>query len=396
MAQSKYKILIVEDNPSDRELLTGILNNMDKRFEVRSVGSYGEAKEDIRKVVPDLVLLDIYLPDKDGFHFLKEFRENGNHDIPVLLVSAFANEKDKFKGLELGATDFINKPIVAEDMKARVAVQLRLKKVMDDQNWACRKTNEGIKILYKELEKKNEALKKIDQLKSDFVSTISHELRTPLTVIKEGIDIVLDGTDGDINTDQKDHLDIAKRNVDRLARLIDSVLDYQKLQAGRIEFQMQPQDMNHLILETGAGFIQMAQKKGLEITTQLAKGLPLINCDRDKVVQVISNFLNNAIKFSEKGRITIKTETSGNIIRVAVQDEGPGIKEEDFSKLFQSFSQLLAGGARRTGGSGLGLAISKNIIEAHQGKIGVESTFGKGSTFYFILPIKERRSQSHG
>jgi len=138
MTQNQYKILIVEDNPSDRALLTGVLKNMDPQFDITSVGSYEEAKAEFERSVPDLVLLNLYLPDKDGFDFLQEFHKNNFRDIPVIIVSSSEDEKDKLKGFEFGAVDFVTKPIVTVDVRARVAVQLRLKKIKDDYEWASR------------------------------------------------------------------------------------------------------------------------------------------------------------------------------------------------------------------------------------------------------------------
>lgn len=228
--------------------------------------------------------------------------------------------------------------------------------------------------------------------KSEFTSMVSHELRTPLTVIKESVGIVYDETAGPINSDQKDFLETAKRNVDRLARLINDVLDYQKLEAHNVEFRMQEQDINDLLSEVGKSFQLPLKGKGLELVLQLEPNLPKISFDRDQITQVLTNYLNNAMKFTEKGAITIISEKVGdNSIKVSVKDSGIGIKEEDFSKLFQSFSQISTGMGRQTGGTGLGLILCKKIIEFHKGKVGVESVYGQGTTFNFILPIRDRR-----
>ena len=392
MAPNRYKILIIDDDPGFRELLSGILNQMDKSFKVRCGGSYREAKEEIEKELPDLILLDLSLPDKDGFYFLEEFRNNGHRDIPVLLVSASDNKQDKLKSLELGAVDFINKPIAIEDIKARIAVQLRLKKIVDDQKWAVQKTNEGIKILYKELEKKNKKLEQLDQLKDEFVNNVSHELRTPLTVIKESVGIVHDGSAGEINAEQKEFLTNAKRNIDRLARLIDDVLDFQKLDSKQIEIGMMENNINLLVREIRENFVPLTKNKGLKISLDLEASLPLIYFDRDKITQVLTNFMSNAVKQTDKGNITLKTRRVENTVRVSVEDQGMGVQEQDLPRLFQVFSQLTTGNKQTPGSTGLGLAISKKIIEIyHKGKIGVESVQGKGSTFYFLLPINERR-----
>jgi PAS domain S-box-containing protein len=224
--------------------------------------------------------------------------------------------------------------------------------------------------------------------KSEYTSTVSHELRTPLTAIREGIAIVLDGTTGALNAEQKEFLDLAKRNVDRLSRLINAVLDFQKLEAQKMVFDIQENDINELVREVHDTMAPLADKQGLGFTLKLAEGLPRLKFDWDRIVQVLTNLVNNAIKFTEKGSIIIASSRGDNNIEVSVKDSGPGIKEEDMGRLFQQFGQLERIAQRTTGGTGLGLAISKEIIEKHRGKIWVESEFGKGATFRFILPIE--------
>jgi len=234
-------------------------------------------------------------------------------------------------------------------------------------------------------------LREATEAKSYFTSMVSHELRTPLTAIKEGISIVLDGSTGTLNNDQKEFLEISKRNVDRLARLINDVLDYQKLESGKFEFNFQENDINEIINEVHKTMLQVAKNKNLDIVLDLASDLPRIKLDRDKIIQVFVNLLNNAIKFTEKGYIAIVSVKKENIVQLTVKDTGPGVRQEDLSKLFLAFEQLEKGKDRKTGGTGLGLAISKQIIEKHKGKIWAESEFGKGLTFHIVLPIIERR-----
>jgi PAS domain S-box-containing protein len=243
-----------------------------------------------------------------------------------------------------------------------------------------------------ELKKARERMEEALRIKSEFTSMVSHELRTPLTAIKEGIGIVWDETAGKIKKDQKDFLGVAKRNVDRLARLIDDVLSFQKLEAGKMKFDMVENDMNEVIEEIQKQMTPLAKEKGLKLTVKPAKEPLKLRFDRDRIIQVMTNLVNNAVKFTEKGGITINTAQEGNIIHVSVKDTGRGMKHEDIPRLFHSFEQIESGKDRKTGGTGLGLAISKDIVESHKGKIWAESEFGKGATFHFILPIKERRT----
>lgn len=235
--------------------------------------------------------------------------------------------------------------------------------------------------------------KNTESMKDDFVNTVSHELRTPLTAIKESINLVADGSCGPVTGEQGEYLGMARRNVERLGRLISDVLDFQKLQSGRTVIVFSIVNLNAVAGEVVSELEEQAKRKGLLLSLHAAAGLPDVPADRDKIKQVLTNLVNNAIKFTEQGAVTVATALqSENVIRISVTDTGIGIRSEDFDKLFQSFSRLAAAEYRVTGSTGLGLAIAREIVQKHGGKIWVESEFGKGSTFSFILPIVERRA----
>ncbi len=224
-------------------------------------------------------------------------------------------------------------------------------------------------------------------IKSEFTSMVSHELRTPLTCIKEGIDIVSDGSSGPLSPRQREHLQTAKRNVDRLARLLDDVLTYQKLDARRMDLVLEPCDVNRLVSQAVQEFALPAARKGLELVTELAPGLPPTSGDPDRISQVLSNLLSNALKFSDHGRVVLRTELVHGELSVGIQDQGPGIPSEQRSNLFQAFHQLPTRTGKRAEGTGLGLAIARQIVELHGGRLTLESSPGVGSTFRFTLPV---------
>ncbi|MFN0179919.1 MAG: ATP-binding protein [Gemmatimonadales bacterium] len=231
------------------------------------------------------------------------------------------------------------------------------------------------------------AMEEASRVKTEFASMVSHELRTPLTAIKEGVDIVLDGTMGELNSDQVDCLGTAKRNIDRLSRLIHDVLDYQKFDAGRMEFRIVPHDLGVLLENVVATFSAVAARKQLRFDIQIDPALPMVPCDRDKIEQVLANFCNNAVKFTVAGTITLRATIRGGEVEISVEDHGPGIRLEDQAKLFESFSQLSQDAQSAQSGTGLGLAISRKIVTGHGGQIGVRSEFGRGATFFFTLPL---------
>lgn len=231
--------------------------------------------------------------------------------------------------------------------------------------------------------------KQLEELKDEFINTLSHELRTPLSAMKEGVTIVLSGMAGEINRKQHDCLKTANRNIDRLNRMIGNILDYQRMDYGLSKLEIGNNDINILVKEVKFSMIALAREKKLKINLKLDEKLPILRFDHDRITQVLVNLVNNAIKFTEKGSITIRTEQSENFINICVEDTGLGIRKESLDKLFASFSQIISGKLKREG-AGLGLVISKKIIEQHNGKIWCESDYGKGSKFCFSLPLEQK------
>jgi PAS domain S-box-containing protein len=226
----------------------------------------------------------------------------------------------------------------------------------------------------------------VSSMKSKLTSMVSHELRTPMAAIKSGITIVLDRLAGEVNDEQEEILNLARRNVDRLARLVNDVLDFQKLEAGKMTFSFQDNDLNSIVKDSCDSLCLLIKQKGLNFKVELADSPLLVSCDRDKMNQVVVNLLNNAIKFTDCGGISVKTKAEGNKATVIVSDTGIGLKDEDKERVFYSFEQIKRYGGGGPGGTGLGLAICKEIIERHNGRIWVESQFGRGSEFCFSLP----------
>ena len=238
--------------------------------------------------------------------------------------------------------------------------------------------------------KNDKKLRNALSIKAKFASMVSHELRTPLTAIKEGIGIVLDSTAGELNGHQKNFLNIAKRNVDRLHRLINDVLDFSKLEDGRMKFNLEKADLCGVIEEAIASYTPVIVGKGLHVQTNLAQNICEFKFDRDKLTQVMGNLLNNAVKFTEHGGITVNVmyDNRKKNVSVSVKDTGIGVAQKELKSMFHKFIQHDSGGYRNPGGSGLGLAITKEIITGHGGDIWAESKLGKGTEIKFTLPVK--------
>ncbi|MCF7908248.1 MAG: hypothetical protein K9L86_05215 [Candidatus Omnitrophica bacterium] len=233
-----------------------------------------------------------------------------------------------------------------------------------------------------------EKLREAVEYKSKLTSMVSHELRTPLAAIKTSISIVFDGLAGDTNTEQKNLLSMAKKNVNRLARLINDVLEFQKLEAGKMELRLKEDDVNEVVRDVYEIMQPLAERKGLQFSLKLGQDLPKPRFDKDRISQVISNLVSNAIKFTKKGEVIVVTRKIDNSIEVEVFDTGIGIKKNDIPKLFHSFEQIKPARSGKVEGTGLGLAICKDIIQEHKGKIEASSKGeGKGSRFIFTLPV---------
>jgi len=237
-----------------------------------------------------------------------------------------------------------------------------------------------------------EELKETMELKAQFISTVSHELRTPLSSMKEAVIIVLDGVAGRINKDQRHFLDIAKRNIDRLSRLIDDVLDFQKLSAGKMKLHMQENDIIAAVNEVYNTMRPNATKSGVHLAVDFQTNLPMAVYDNDRILQVLINLVSNAIKFTpEGGRVLISASHQQEHVVVKISDTGYGIPKEDLAKIFDRFYRVHRPG-KEIKGTGLGLAIVNKIVAAHGGRIEVESELDQGTTFTVFLPVTAQGS----
>jgi signal transduction histidine kinase len=212
-------------------------------------------------------------------------------------------------------------------------------------------------------------------------------LRTPLTSIKEGTSLLLEGIGGEINEKQKRILDIISRESQRLIDLVNSTLDLAKMEAGMMAFDFKPIAMLPLIHQAVVEIQPYAMVKEIRLQVEDSQGLPMICMDRERILQVLRNFIGNAVKFTPlKGRVTVSAVPQEGGLRVCVRDTGAGIVKENLAIIFEKFRQGPRGSAEQVRGSGLGLAIAKQIVTAHGGRVWAESKPGQGSSFIFQLP----------
>ncbi len=262
-------------------------------------------------------------------------------------------------------------------------------------------------ILYEEIKDTNIKLEKLERLKSEFISIVSHELRTPLTSINSALDIILKGTTGEVNDAMEKFLNLAKRNVTRLSAIIYDLLDLSKIEAGKMEFRFERTNINNTIELVKNTLENLAKEQNISINMDLDKSLDTVYIDTQRIEQVLTNLISNAIKFTnENGTIEIKSsgidseeirnnaffktlpeKMSKKYIKISVKDNGIGIAKENWEKVFEQFKQIENPLSRKVGGSGLGLPIAKRLMDAHKGFIWLDSEINKGSTFYIAIPV---------
>ena len=268
-------------------------------------------------------------------------------------------------------------------------------------------------ILYEEIKNANIRLEQLERLKSDFISIVSHELRTPLTAIKNSLEIVLNGKTGELSSSGYKFMDMAKRNVERLSGIINDLLDLSKVEAGKMEFRFKKENINATIEFVKNTFENLAKEKNIKIKLNLLNDNPKLYIDSSRIEQILTNLISNAVKFTdENGKIEIETKIiegeninesllydqdikflnkKGQYYKISIKDDGIGIDKDDINKVFDKFRQIENSLNRKTGGTGLGLPIAKQLVNAHNGFIWVESKVNEYTKFSFCLPILNDR-----
>lgn len=393
--KQSLKILICDDDPAYRKLLRAYLRSSGREFIVTEAGRKGEMQAALDKGGIDLILLDIQMPEKSGLEWLAEIVEK--QIAPAIMLTGFGSEDIAVQSIHEGAMDYIPKDHLTQDrLLSTVKVALEI--------WKRKRAEADRERVLKELESKNVELQKamehmadleeITRMKSEFLSITSHELRTPLTPMKAQLQMILEGYVGELNDNQKKSLEVVLRNITKLGKLIDDILDLSRIEAGRIKLAFKSVNINSIVKEAIITQESSATSKDIKISTKLADPPDIVG-DPERIGQVIGNLLNNAIKFSKKsGKVIIETkcldiEGKENVL-FSITDYGIGISKADHKKLFKPFSQIDTSLGREQAGTGLGLAIVRGIIHAHRGKVWIDSESGNGTTFYFTIPTGQK------
>jgi signal transduction histidine kinase len=379
-------LLIVDDDIISLELLQGHL--LRQGYEVSAACSGMQAMEVINARAPDVILLDVMMPDMDGHEICRRLKSDPVlRSIPILMMSARDMREDIVHGLDAGADDYLTKPFDLRIVAARVRSAVRAKQDAD----RIRRMNETLNQARLLAEAASNA-------KSCFLANMSHELRTPLTAIRGFVDLLQDAADDE---GQRELLAIIARNADYLLELINEILDLAKIEAGRMELSYAPCSVREIVSDVAVLMHVRAQQKHLILTNEVDNALPPeVESDALRLRQVLVNLVGNAIKFTDRGSVNVRalfrhTNDFPEIV-LEVSDTGVGIAPHDRERIFEPFAQADASVARRFAGTGLGLAVARRIVEKMGGRISVESVLGEGSTFRVMLPCRTPSTSVHG
>ncbi len=310
-------------------------------------------------------------------------RQEEGTDGVVLVVMDITQEKMNEKEMQL------YREYLEQEIENRTHALLRTKRQLEQQTIDLKEAHENLKILYEELKQKNEFLREMDRLKTEFLYMVSHELRTPLTTIREGVSLVLDKVFGEITAEQEDMLRTVLSDVDRLTRIVNHFLDLAKIEAGRLVLEKRRIGAKELVNSVVKSFRPLCEEKGLDLICDCDVDGLQVYCDVDRIIQVLSNLLGNAIKFTDAGYIKVEVREQSENVFFCVEDTGIGVPDSDKELIFDKFCQVNR--SSKVGGTGLGLPISQGLVELHNGRMWVEDRKGGGSRFCFVLPkeIKE-------
>jgi signal transduction histidine kinase len=382
--EMEKRILIVDDEKEIGVLLYQALSRMGG-FYVEVVESGEEALQKIEKEPFDLVLTDLKMPKMDGLQLVKEIAQ-AKPEILTVLMSGHGSIDSALEAMKKGASDYLTKPLNLDELV------IRLCKVLDEKQRFL-----SLKDYAYELERANKELRKIDEIKSEFVSVASHELRTPLAAIKNAVQLMMSGKTGEINENQAKFLSMAERNINRLTNILNDLLDLSRIESGKIDIKFEELDVRIPIEFVASTLKPQADAKSIQIVVEVTQHLPAVYGDQEKIEQILTNLIGNAIKFTpEGGKVVVSTQpldAQERKLAISVRDTGIGIPKDQLEKIFEKFHQVEGSLHRLVSGTGLGLAITKGLVEANYGTIWVESEVGKGSVFTFTLPMSkgERR-----
>ena len=389
-------ILVIDDNPTNLEILDHTLSI--EGYNVHTETEGANVIQRIHSSIPDLILLDILLPDINGFELCQRLKSDPvTESIPIIFMTALAATVDKVKGLNLGAVDYITKPFQREELLARVQTHLSLRqlsKTLEVKNQQLTELTEDLenKVAERttELKQALEKEKELNQLKSRFITMASHEFRTPLAIISSSSGILQEFGDRLDEERKQEHLQTIQHTIKHITQILDDVLMINRAEADKIELKLESADIidfcHHLTEEIAASISPYTINFSVDLDEEITTNSLLIQFDQKLLRQIITNLLNNAIKYSpDHNLVNFSLTKTDNQIILKISDYGIGIPEADQVQLFESFHR--ASNVGNIPGTGLGLSIVKKCVDLHKGEISVDSQIGKGTTFTVTIPF---------
>jgi signal transduction histidine kinase len=392
-------VLVVEDTAEVNRFIRSVLA---PRYRTASASDGREGLDLARSLRPDLIVTDLRMPQLSGLELVRELRADGDL-TPVIVLTGHADEQIHQSVLRAGAQDYLTKPFSPDELRARVSNQVTLKRARDVLQSELSSRSEDVSALAAELSRRKRELKttlaamqvalsqaeRAAVARSAFLNMVSHELRTPLNGLQLQLRLLRGGRGQPLTEKQQETVGQMTGTLGRLKELVDAVVEYTRVQSGRLELHIEPFDLPALCRQTTEELQPQAHHKGLELRCDMPAGLPPLQSDRRLVQLILVHLVTNAIKFTEQGSIVVAAEGDAQEQRLSVADTGPGIPKEQQQLVFEPFEQLTPIRQKHVPGMGLGLAVAKELVSALGGRIELRSEPGAGSTFRVLLPTEK-------
>ena len=360
-------ILVIDDEQEIRNLCKKLLNKESYNVDFAENGRQGLDK--LQNNSFDVALVDLKMPGLNGLELLKHIKNN-HIKTDTIVLTGYASIETAVEAMRLGSYDYISKPFNISKLSLVVSRCIEKRKLSKEVNH----------------------LRELDKLKSEFLTNVSHELKTPMNAIMGYTFLILDNIYGKLTKKQEKVLKKITANSKELLRMIENLLDLSKVNAGKMSLYKEKIKIKDIIQEIIITVEPLLKEKNLSIKKNIEKNLPLIISDKLRLKQILMNIINNAIKFTHQGKITISISKvlSEKVLKISIADEGIGIAKENLDVIFESFRQIDGSITRKYGGTGVGLNLTKKLTELLGGTIEVTSTLNKGSTFTLTLPYQEQ------
>ena len=363
MSENKNTVLIVDDNPNNLKVVAGVLK--EEGYDFRMAKSGAQALKVLEKIKPDLILLDIQMPEMDGFETCKRIKaDESNEAIPVIYLTANTDTESINKAFKSGGVDFVTKPFNSEELLARIKTHIQLKV-------------------------QSEQLVKQNVTKDRFISIISHDLKNPMATVLGFSELLKEDYESIEREKLKMYIDHIYNSTDFSLQILENLLEWSRIQGGVLEPVRENFNLSELLKKNIEGLEPQALAKSISIESNFDQNL-IINADKKMILTVIRNLISNAIKFTHKEGIIsifakVKDVDTKSYIEIAICDTGIGMSEEDVQRLFKISSNFISRGTNNEKGTGLGLILCNEFILQNNGEIKVESELGVGSKFIFQL-----------